>query len=41
MMNFGEFLGIIFIACPLMVWGTIILTWGVAQMFHYTKYDSK
>jgi hypothetical protein len=37
MITFDEFLGIIFVACPLMVFGTLIMVWGIEHIMHFTK----
>lgn len=39
MINFQEFLGLLFVACPLLVFGTVIMPWGIRNIFHFTRYD--
>jgi hypothetical protein len=39
--SFDEFLGILFVACPFMIFGTIIMIWGIKQIFYFTKYGNK
>jgi hypothetical protein len=39
MITFDEFLGILFVACPLMVFGTVIMLWGFEYIMSFTKHD--